>query len=122
MLGRRDDATDLLDAADVLVLPSRREGMGVAALEAMAVGCPVVASRVGGLRVTVLDGDTGLLVPPEDPAALAAALTRLLSDAALRQRMRAHGPGHIRAHFHINDQVSRYEQLYGQLAGPDPEP
>jgi len=73
--------------AAVVACPSRREGYGVAAREAMAYGRPVVASAVGGLADAVEDGVTGLLVPPGDPAALRAALERLLGDAALRARL-----------------------------------
>src|SRR6185436_15535693 len=63
-------------AADVAILPSLHEGLGVAALEAMAAGRPVVASRVGGLAEVVADGETGRLVPPGDPSALAAPVSR----------------------------------------------
>jgi glycosyltransferase involved in cell wall biosynthesis len=75
--------------AAVVVCPSRREGYGVVAREAMAHGRPVVASSVGGLRDAVEDGVTGLLVPPRDPAALRGALVRLLEDAELRERLGA---------------------------------
>ncbi|MBA2741039.1 MAG: glycosyltransferase family 4 protein [Actinobacteria bacterium] len=75
------------ERASVVVCPSRREGYGVAAREAMAYGRPVVASAVGGLLDAVEDGATGLLVPPSNPAALRAALERLLSDEPLRRRL-----------------------------------
>ena len=77
----------LYGRAAVVACPSRREGFGVTCLEAMAHARPVVASDVGGLRDLVLDGETGLLVPPRDPAALRAALERLLADAGLRRRL-----------------------------------
>jgi glycosyltransferase involved in cell wall biosynthesis len=77
------------ERAAVVVAPSRREGYGVAAREAMAYGRPVVASAVGGLLDAVEDGVTGLLVPPRDPAALRAALEQLLGDEALRARLGA---------------------------------
>lgn len=77
------------ERAAVVVCPSRREGYGVAAREAMAYGRPVVASAVGGLTDAIEDGVTGLLVPPRDPAALRAALERLLGDAELRRRLGA---------------------------------
>ena len=77
------------ERAAVVVVPSRREGYGVVAREAMAWGRPVVASAVGGLRDAVEDGVTGLLVPPRDVAALRGALERLLGDAALRARLGA---------------------------------
>ena len=75
------------ERAAVVVCPSRREGYGVVAREAMAYGRPVVASAVGGLVDAVEDGVTGLLVPPRDPAALRAAIERLLGDAELRRRL-----------------------------------
>ncbi|CAN5826256.1 hypothetical protein BH18ACT13_BH18ACT13_19080 [soil metagenome] len=87
------------DRAAVVVCPSRREGFGVACAEAMAFGRPVVASAVGGLLDLVVDGETGLLVPPRDPAALRAALEQLLADQELRQRQGAAGRERIRHHF-----------------------
>lgn len=77
--------------AAVVVCPSRREGFGLACAEAMAHGRPVVASAVGGLAELVVDGGTGLLVPPGDPAALRAAIEQLLADAELRRRLGAAG-------------------------------
>ena len=77
------------EAAAVVVVPSRREGYGVAAREAMAYGRAVVATNVGGLPDAIEDGVTGLLVPPRDPGALRVALERLLADAALRERLGA---------------------------------
>lgn len=111
-LGRRDDVADLLAACDVFVLPSRREGLGVAALEAMAARRPVVASRVGGLAEAVADGRTGLLVAPEDPASLADALERLLSDADLRRRLGDAGPARIAEGFLAEQMAGAYEALY----------
>jgi D-inositol-3-phosphate glycosyltransferase len=78
-------------AADTTVLPSHYESFGMVALEAMACGIPVVASRVGGLQTTVRDGVTGLLVRESDPAALAGALDRLLGDPDLRFRLGREG-------------------------------
>jgi D-inositol-3-phosphate glycosyltransferase len=74
-------------AADVVVVPSHYESFGMVALEAQACGTPVVASRVGGLPAVVDDGVSGLLVPHDDPDALAASLEHLLSDEALRVQM-----------------------------------
>jgi glycosyltransferase involved in cell wall biosynthesis len=90
-IGPRDDLPGLLAALDVFVLPSRSEGFGRGNLEAMAAGLPVVSTTVGGVPEVVRDGDTGLLVPPRDPAALAAAILRLARDEGLRHRLGAAG-------------------------------
>ena len=76
-----------LERAAIVVCPSRREGYGVVAREAMAYARPVIATAVGGLPDAVVDGETGLLVPPGDLAALRSALERLLGDADLRTRL-----------------------------------
>ncbi len=78
-------------AADATVLPSYYESFGMVALEAMACGSPVVASRVGGLQTTVRDRVTGLLVQDHDPSALADTLVRVLDDADLRWRLGREG-------------------------------
>lgn len=115
-LGWRDDVADLLHAADIAVLPSRQEGMGVAALEAMAAGRAVVAADTGGLRHVVVHERTGLLVPPGDPEALAAALRRLIRDPDLRQRLGAQGRQRIAEAFLPEHMVGAYERLYRAVA------
>ncbi len=85
--GYRDDAARVVAAADVLALPSWTEGLPLVVLEAMALGRPVVATAVGGTPELVADGETGLLVPPRDVAALTAALKRVLDDEGLRRRL-----------------------------------
>jgi glycosyltransferase involved in cell wall biosynthesis len=87
----RAELEPLLAGAAVVAVPSRREGFGLVAAEAMAHGKPVVASAVGGLLDLVVDGETGLLVPPGDVEALRAALERLLGDPELRRRLGAAG-------------------------------
>jgi glycosyltransferase involved in cell wall biosynthesis len=82
-----------------VVMPSLMEGLGVAALEAMAAKRPLIASRVGGLGEVVVHEETGVLVPPGDPDALAIALGRLADDAAARARMGAAGRAHVLAHY-----------------------
>jgi glycosyltransferase involved in cell wall biosynthesis len=82
---------EYLSTADIFVLPSRSEGFSNAIVEAMAASLPVVATNVGGNAEAVTDGVSGFIVPPEDPAALAAAITRLLSDPGKAQEMGAAG-------------------------------
>ncbi len=87
-LGRREDVPELLAASDLFCLPSHFEGHPLALMEAMAAGIPVVATRSLGITETVINGETGVLVPTRDPVALGAALIRVLSDKALALRLR----------------------------------
>jgi glycogen synthase len=108
----------LYERAAVVAVPSHREGFGVACAEAMAAGRPVVASAVGGLLDLVVDGETGLLVPPRDVQALRAALERLLGDPALRARMGEAGRQRIREHFSWGPVTDATVQAYEDaLAG-----
>ncbi len=90
-LGYRTDIADVLAAADIFTLPSHFEGLPMSVIEAMLTGLPVVATAIRGPREQVVDGETGLLVPPASVAPLAAALGRLVADAALRASMGAAG-------------------------------
>jgi glycosyltransferase involved in cell wall biosynthesis len=94
-----DELERLYARASVVACPSRREGFGVACLEAMAHARPVVATSVGGLRDLVVDGETGLVVPPRDPVALRSALERLLADGELRRQLGTAGRERARTHF-----------------------
>lgn len=94
-----DELQRLYARAAIVACPSRREGFGVACLEAMAHGRPVVASAVGGLKDLVVDGETGVLVPPRDPRALRSALERLLGDRDLRLALGAAGRERARERF-----------------------
>jgi glycosyltransferase involved in cell wall biosynthesis len=114
-LGPREDKAELLAACDVFALASRAEGLGVAALEAMACGRAVVATRVGGLMEAVVDGRTGLLVPPDEAGALAAALVRLHADPELRARLGAEGPRRLAEGFAAEQMVAAYERLYREV-------
>ena len=120
--GHRPDARLLLAAADVFVLPSRYEGMPLAALEAMEAGLPVVATRVVGSEEVVMDGVTGALVPFGRPAELGAALGALLADPALRRRLGAAGRCRYLARFTrdrmASDTWSVYEELLLASARP----
>ncbi len=93
-------------------MPSTYEGFGVAALEAEAMEVPVVASRIHGIPDVVLDGETGLLVPPRDRQALAAALDRLASDGGLRRRLGHAGRAFVAEHYSWEDNVAQMEALY----------
>jgi len=116
LLGVREDVGDLLSAADVLALSSRWEGLPNAVLEAMAAGLPVVATNVGGTPELVVEGETGYLVPPADPGAMAERLSRLLDDAGLRRRMGAAARARVAAEFTVERFVARHEALYERLA------
>lgn len=115
LLGARLDVPDLLAAFDVFCLPSRYEGMPLTLFEAMAAGKPVVATRVAGIREVARDGQTALLVPPDDPAALGAALLCLSREGALARRLGKAGHEYVRAHARFDDVVTRYTALYTEL-------
>ncbi len=105
------------ERAAVVAAPSRREGYGVAAREAMAWGRPVVASAVGGLLDAVEDGVTGLLVPPGDVGALRAALERLLGDAELRARLGAAAREKAERELSLDAAAERLESVYREAVG-----
>ena len=105
----------LLARAAVFVLPSHAEALPMSLLEAMAAGCPVIASRVGGIPDLVRDGENGLLVPPGKPAALAEALQRLLADRALAERLGQQARATIAARYTVERSLERLEQIYAGL-------
>ena len=104
---------DWLRAADVVVVPSRREPLGLAAVEALACGTPVIASNVGGLREVVRDGENGVPIPPGDAGALAAALLSLL-DPGLRARLGAAGPVSVAGH-DIKRAAAQMAEIWAEL-------
>ncbi|MHB8079863.1 MAG: glycosyltransferase family 4 protein, partial [Candidatus Krumholzibacteriia bacterium] len=97
---------------DLHVTPSRAEPCGLATLEAMAHGHPIVATRAGGSPELLRDGREGLLVPPDDPAALAARLARLLGDPALRARLGAAARRRVEAEFPLSAMLDGVEEVY----------
>jgi len=116
-LGYRDDVPALLAQADIGALTSLKEGIPRAAIEAMAAGLPFVATRVTGTKEVVRDGDTGFLVEPGDPSALADAFERLARDPALRARMGARGREVALAEFDEADIVTNLEHVYRDRLG-----
>lgn len=117
LLGMREDVPLLLAASDVLCLPSREEGLGIAALEAMAAGLPVVATRVGGLPEVVAEGETGLLVPARDPAALAAALESLLTNPTRARALGTAGRARAAAYFAREGMLAATDAVYRKALG-----
>jgi len=114
-LGQRDDVPALMAAADVLCQPNRGpEPFGIAFVEGMHAGLPVVATAIGGAR-EIVDAACGVLVPPQDPAALAEALRRLIGDPDLRARLGAAGPAHARELCDPHRQIQRLRDVLANL-------
>jgi glycosyltransferase involved in cell wall biosynthesis len=116
-LGRRpnEEMPDLLAAMDVMVCSSRREGMPLAVLEWMAAGKAIVATRVGGIPSMLEDGEEAVLVPPENDAALAAGMGRLLDDPRERRTLGAAARRRQREDFRFESTLARIEALYEDL-------
>ena len=117
LTGFRTDALSLLKEFDLFVMSSVTEGLGTSVLDAMACGRAVVATRAGGIPESVVDGETGLLVPTRDPDALASAVLRLLRDRALRQALGRAGRGRARARFSAARMVAETMAAYAAMDG-----
>jgi len=113
--GYRKDVDVVLAALDLYVQPSLEEGLGLAVMEAMAARVPVVGTRVGGIPELIEDGRTGLLVPARDPALLADAIARLLTDARLRARLADAARAHVRMHHTWPRAAEQVELVYQSL-------
>jgi len=117
-LGFRKDSADLMAAADLVVLPSLAEAFGLALTESLYIGTPVVASRIGGIPEIVDDGVDGVLVPPADSSALAAAIADLLNNPERRTKMAGAGRERVQGRFRFEDMVRSYEAVYeGEIGG-----
>lgn len=119
-LGQRNDIAALMATADIVVIPSRSESFGMVALEAMAQSKAVVASCAGGLKNVVIHDETGLLVSPDNSAALADAIVRLLRDQQLATRMGIAGCARATAEFSSRAMSRRFGDLYGEMLAKQP--
>lgn len=115
LLGHRDDIPDLLAVCDLFVLPSLYEGLPVVVLEAMAAGKPVIATAVGGTSEAVVYGQTGLLVPPADPAALSRAIRMLLDNTEMGRRLARAGRCRVYRDFAAPTMVRRVTDVYDEI-------
>lgn len=111
-LGERADTTELMQAADMLILPSHEEGLSNAVLEAMAAGCPVIASAVGGNRELIDHEHTGLLFPDDSRVGLAECMTRLIDEPVLRRQLSQQARLHVERHHSITALVSATQAVY----------
>jgi glycosyltransferase involved in cell wall biosynthesis len=121
-LGEQSAVDRLLCAGDIFVLPSHQEGFSNALLEAMAANLAVIATAIGGNLDAVLDEETGLLVRPRDPRALAAAIMRLAGDPGLRARLAEAARRRVEQRFTLERCVDQYEKLYRAMNEPNPPP
>lgn len=112
LAGQRSDVADLLAAADIFTMPSLKEGLPLALLEAMLARKPIVASRTSGIPEAITDGLDGLLAPPGDEVALAAALSRVMREPALRESLAREALARATRDFTIESMANKYEQLY----------
>jgi glycosyltransferase involved in cell wall biosynthesis len=114
-LGHRTDIPDLLASCDVFVLPSLYEGLPLSILEAMAACKPVIATQIGGTDEAVIAGETGLLVPPANPAALAEAIRTILAHPELARRLATSGRRRVQQEFSENRMIRQFTELYDEL-------
>ena len=116
-LGRREDVPQILAAADVVVMPSYREAQGLAIVEALAANRPVIASNVGGIPEMIHSGENGILVPSQDPSALASAIALLFRDRALAEKLANAGHELVHAKFCVDDMLRDIEAIYMLTVG-----
>ena len=118
-LGIRKDLPNLLAASDSVLMPSITEGFPRTAIEAMAAGKPVIATDVGGTSEAIINGSTGILVPPKDVNAMAKALGELIADINLQTRLGKAGMQRAQQGYPIENYVKRLDGLYSRLCGFD---
>ena len=115
-LGFRDDVPDLMAAADTVLFPTFYESFGIVAVEAMAVGVPLIATDVPGLREVCEFGAAGLLVEKEDPQDMSRAMVRLMEDPGLGDSLRESGARRLNEEYSVDGMIRRYFGLYRALA------
>jgi len=115
LLGARRDVMDFLRACDVFIFPSLYEGLGIALIEAMAVGCACVASAAGPIPEVVTDGEDGILVAPGDPEAIASAVCELLADEALRTRLGVAASKTALTRFQPHESAATLTRIYQEI-------
>jgi glycosyltransferase involved in cell wall biosynthesis len=113
--GQKSDMATVYAGIDILVLPSINEGMPMTLIEALAAGCPVVATAVGDVEKLIRDGETGLLVEPRNPDALSSAIAKLLSDPVLCLRFAEEGRKRVLAHFSARAMADEYREVYSKV-------
>jgi N-acetyl-alpha-D-glucosaminyl L-malate synthase BshA len=114
-VGEQQDLVPWLSTADIFLLPSSQESFGLAALEAMACGVPVVAARVGGLPEVIQDGRTGFVCDPFDAGVMAECAIALLTDTSRRTALGRTAAEDVRARFSADAVVPRYESIYEEV-------
>jgi glycosyltransferase involved in cell wall biosynthesis len=113
--GFREDIPEILASLDIFVLASRCEGFGRVNLEAMAMGKPVISTNTGGIPEVVLDGVTGIIVPPGDSKTLSHAIMRLLGSPHLRECMGQEGRRRVEKYFTLQTHIQRIQEIYGDI-------
>jgi glycosyltransferase involved in cell wall biosynthesis len=118
IMGYRDDAPEVAAASDVIVLPTtKREGLARAVVEAMAYGTPAVVSDSGGNAELVADGESGYVVPANDPVKMAEGITKLWANPEICARFGAEAQNRIRTIFNVEQGIEKTLQVYRELAG-----
>lgn len=114
-LGLRKDISEIISIMDIFVLPSLNEGMGKVFLQVQAVGKPIVATDVGGVREIVKDGENGIVIPPRDSSAIAGACVKLFKNGDLRSKMGENGRASIDHRYSVETMVDNIESLYDEM-------
>ncbi|MDD2773805.1 MAG: glycosyltransferase family 4 protein [Elusimicrobiales bacterium] len=117
ILGERGDVSDILAGLHIFAMPSLQEGIATALIEAQSAGVPAVATNIGGIPDVMLDGETGLMVPARDAAALSAAILKYFKNPALAGQMAERGYNRVLANFNLSSVCDRLERMYCEISG-----